>query len=292
MRFLLALLSVVVLNGCAGQTPPRGPSPRPNERITGWTEDLRSTPGKEIYLRNNTDRALVITSIIFYQCENIRGGCMPLQRDETLGPGEWRRFATVTPAMPEKSYHFRWRYNYSGIRPSERPGDEAGRVVPRTPLDIEAYEGGIFGFEVPANTRGSLTGQYSGRLALVGDTLSVRVDRGLIRSLVSSGGEVQQLRSIRIGWRTRSEVPGSSTVTYSPRVELDLDLQPEEEVEVGPLDLFLVLDLSRSGPIQFFFAHEVLLDDDRSTYTYSYLPQDLRELVNSLGSFHGPRRLF
>jgi len=270
---------ILMAVGCTGTVSSPGPPAQPGARITGWSEDLMTVRGKELFLRNNTDQPLAITSIILYDCENVRGGCHPRDPGITLGPYEWVSVRTVRPAREDVGFYYRWRWNYSGLRQPETFQSEPSALNSSSLPDFDSYGPTLAAFEVPEDDRFGLTGQYSGRIARVGDTLIFRVDQGVIRSRLPPGRPVQHLRRIRVGVRPKTGVDEGATVTYGPRHILELDLESGDQVLVGPFELRVVPPVAGPDGIQLFFSHEILLEDDRWAYTYAYLPGDLGDVI-------------
>ena len=264
---------------CGGTISPPGPPARPNERITGWTEDLLGMRGKEIYLRNNTDQPWVITSLILYECENIRGGCFTRDPKLTLGPFEWERVMAVRPAREGEGYYFRWRFNYSGIRSETERGAASGEGDLSATGEFDSFGPVLATFQAPPDHRYGLTGQYTGRIARRGDTLLFRIDRGVIRSRLPAGRPVQQLRRLRIGMRPGTGTEEGGAVLYGSRIPLEMDLAPGEGRVVGPLDLHIVLGPVGGEDLQLFFSHQILLEDGQWAYTFTYLPGNLAEIL-------------
>ncbi len=279
MRSVSFLFLVLLAGACAGNAAPRGPAARENERVTGWMEDMTLVSGKELYLRNNTDRTLVINSVALYQCQNVRGGCGQWDPDVTLEPHEWSRVGTVRPETATRAYYFRWRFGFTGIRRANGEPAVEEIVDPGLLSDFDRFGPAIAAFEAPPDDRYGLTGEYVGRIARSADTLILRVDRAVLRNRLPPGNPVQQLRRIRIGIRPTHRPEVERAVIYGSMFPLTVDLGPGEKMEVGPFDLRVVFGRLGTEDLQLFFAHEILMPDARWTYTFAYVPGTLEEVL-------------
>jgi hypothetical protein len=89
-----------------------GPPARPGAVLTGFSEPTRDRPGFELYLRNNLEEPVKVTSITLYECENVKGGCFQWDPELTLEPGEAKRIKVVEPALRNRGFTYRWRWTY------------------------------------------------------------------------------------------------------------------------------------------------------------------------------------
>ncbi|MEQ9569454.1 MAG: hypothetical protein RLN75_04635 [Longimicrobiales bacterium] len=112
---LALAVSSLALTACTAGQVTMGPPPRPGEPTTAFTEPLRDRPGFELYVRNDLDEAIRLTSITLYECDNVRNGCTQWDPEITLDPGEVRRVYTVEPALRNRGFSYRWRYTFDRL---------------------------------------------------------------------------------------------------------------------------------------------------------------------------------
>lgn len=112
-RLLLAALSAALVagaTGCAGGPAVIGPPARPGAVLTGFSERLPDRPGAELYLRNNTDSPVTVTSISIYDCVNLAVWCETREVSIVLAPRQLRRMVVVEPQDPTMRWSYRWRW--------------------------------------------------------------------------------------------------------------------------------------------------------------------------------------
>jgi len=101
----------------------RGPPAAPGQIVTGFSEPLGQGKGVQLFVRNNTDRPVTITSLTLHECENVSGGCGTRDLALVLAPAEARRLAQVDPAFQDRTWRYRWRWTHvAGVVASARPG--------------------------------------------------------------------------------------------------------------------------------------------------------------------------
>ncbi len=135
----LVLLAGIV--ACtAGQTQ-RGPPASPGQMVTGFTERLPDRPGFEVFLRNNAEHRVSITSISIFDCVNLAVWCRTRELDVVLEPGQVRRMVVVEPEDPIQRWNYRWRWTHErGVAARARPS--AGQPAPAPILVDEGTEPG------------------------------------------------------------------------------------------------------------------------------------------------------
>ena len=112
VRGVVLTVGAFLLSACA-PNPPSGPVRRGEETVTAWlTDQGGSTPGKIIYMRNNSDAPITITSLTLYECENIRNTCIMMPLSVRLDPGQAREIQRVEPQRREQSFRFRFRFGW------------------------------------------------------------------------------------------------------------------------------------------------------------------------------------
>lgn len=101
-----------MLAACAPNAP-AGPARSGAEPVTAWlTDQSGSTPGKIIYMRNNTDAPLTITSVTLFECENVRTPCFTHQMAVRLEPGQTKEIQRVKAQRSEQRFSFRYRFGW------------------------------------------------------------------------------------------------------------------------------------------------------------------------------------
>lgn len=116
LRKVLCTSGVLLLAACATNAP-AGPARSGTEPVTAWlTDQSGSTPGKIIYMRNNTDAPLTITSVTLYECENIRNPCFTQQYSVRLEPGEVKEIQRVEAQRSNQPFRFRYRFGWGPAR--------------------------------------------------------------------------------------------------------------------------------------------------------------------------------
>jgi hypothetical protein len=129
----MAGLLAVVGAGCGGMASgdpeatatrvTRGPPAQPGQLVTGFSESQGQGRGADLYVRNNTDRPVTITSLTLFECENVSGGCGTREMAVVLGPAQVLRLAQVVPAIRDRGWRYRWRWTHTpGVVASARPG--------------------------------------------------------------------------------------------------------------------------------------------------------------------------
>lgn len=111
---LVALLSLA-LGACTASQVTMGPPARAGEATTAFSEPLRDRAGFELFVRNNLDEPIRLTSITLYDCENVRNGCTQWDPELTLDPGQVRRVYVAEPALRNQAFNYRWRYTYDRL---------------------------------------------------------------------------------------------------------------------------------------------------------------------------------
>jgi hypothetical protein len=120
----------------------RGPPAAPGQLVTGFSEALVEVAGAEIFVRNNTDRPVTITSFTLFECENLSERCGTRDLALVLGPAEVRRLVRLGPNARDQAWRYRWRWTHvAGVAPSARPG--AGED-PGAFLRLEDSEEAVF----------------------------------------------------------------------------------------------------------------------------------------------------
>lgn len=117
----LYTLATLMLAGCAVNAP-AGPAPSGAEPVTTWLVDQGgSTPGKIMYMRNNTDAPVTITSVTLYECENVRNPCQTQRLEARLEPGETREIQRVEAQQREQAFQFRYRFGWDAVEQETSP---------------------------------------------------------------------------------------------------------------------------------------------------------------------------
>lgn len=133
---------VVMVAGCGGMASEggegstvratRGPPAAPGQIVTGFSEPRVQGGGADLFVRNNTDRPVTITSLTLFECENVSEGCGTRDLAVVLGPAEVRRLAQITPSFGDRAWRYRWRWSQvAGMAASARPGaaDDPGDFI-------------------------------------------------------------------------------------------------------------------------------------------------------------------
>lgn len=134
-RHLLLILVLASLAGCASSQSAMGPPPRPGQSVMGFTERLHDRPGYELYLRNDAEYPMTITSITIFECVNLAVWCETRELDIVLTPGQIRRVVVVEPDDTSRRWNFRWRWTHArGVAASARA---AARDPAPEPISLE-----------------------------------------------------------------------------------------------------------------------------------------------------------
>ncbi|MEO7714196.1 MAG: hypothetical protein ABIV10_14870 [Gemmatimonadaceae bacterium] len=72
-----------------------------------WTVEVREPRARDIYLRNDTDRDLVITSLQLYNCRNVKQDCKAYTPNVTVPAGRTAKAMRIEPENLKLS----WTYN-------------------------------------------------------------------------------------------------------------------------------------------------------------------------------------
>jgi hypothetical protein len=114
MRVFGWLGMTLLCGACAAGGPAQsGPARQGQEVVTAWLSDQAgSTPGKIVYMRNNTDAPVTVTSLTLYECENVRNACTMQQLDVRLQPGEVKEVQRVEARRREQAFRFRYRFGW------------------------------------------------------------------------------------------------------------------------------------------------------------------------------------
>ncbi|MDE2346531.1 MAG: hypothetical protein KGL13_08685 [Gammaproteobacteria bacterium] len=83
-----------------------------NGQTTTWIKHETHPLEDTIYLRNDTQWPLVITSFQFYDCANIKPACTTSHPDFKLAPHQTRVYMQVQPADVQGAYTFYYRFSY------------------------------------------------------------------------------------------------------------------------------------------------------------------------------------
>lgn len=86
----------------------------PDDRIISTRqESTNSGTAARIWMRNHSRCAIRITTILLYECENIRNACgTAIPRNVELGPLRERIVLHVSPRDRNRGWNFRWRYQW------------------------------------------------------------------------------------------------------------------------------------------------------------------------------------
>lgn len=118
---IVALL-LVSLSACLGQAPgPAGPAPA-GELVTSWTDTEVGRPGTGLYLRNNTQREIVILAVALESCVGIREECREYEPAARLQPGETRRVMSIHRLHPQRAFNVDWSVEWEYVD----AGDDGG----------------------------------------------------------------------------------------------------------------------------------------------------------------------
>ena len=112
VRGVVLIVGAFLLSACA-PNPPSGPVRRGEETVTAWlTDQGGSTPGKIVYVRNNSDAPVTITSLTLFDCENIRNACIMTPLSVRLEPGQVSEIQRVEAQRREGAFSFRFRFGW------------------------------------------------------------------------------------------------------------------------------------------------------------------------------------
>jgi hypothetical protein len=99
---------------------PANAAPRTNDRpLTSETRSQGSPHGgADIFVRNTSDRPLIVNSINIYDCVNLRAGACGMQYPKmVIQPGQERRVYTIRYGSESLRSSYRYNYNISGVSP-------------------------------------------------------------------------------------------------------------------------------------------------------------------------------
>ncbi len=105
--------------------PAPAPAPTPtrqasNGQTTTWLKYETHPLEDTVYVRNNTQWPIVITTFVLYDCANIRPACTATNPDFKLAPHQTRIFMQVAPADPQGAYAFYYRFIYRFQLPGQK----------------------------------------------------------------------------------------------------------------------------------------------------------------------------
>ncbi|NDU91955.1 MAG: hypothetical protein G3I10_05000 [Ferrovum sp.] len=83
-----------------------------NGQTTTWLKHETHPLEDDVYLRNDTQWPIVITTFVLYDCANIKPACTTTHPDFKLAPHQTRIFMQIAPADPQGAYAFYYRFSY------------------------------------------------------------------------------------------------------------------------------------------------------------------------------------
>ncbi len=109
MRLAFPLLSAAaLLTACAPSVSPV-PAPVPGVRVQSWAVSVRDTAAKDIYIRNDGEEDLVITSMQLYGCQNLKQECKVYAPNVVLPAGKTVKAMRLEPENTKLT----WKYQYT-----------------------------------------------------------------------------------------------------------------------------------------------------------------------------------
>ena len=212
-------------------------------------------------------------------CKNIKGGCSHWDPGVTLDPGEWQKVKTILPDRDAYPFHFSWQWGTPAYLELDRDSVAVGEALPKPGLGIEFGTLRVGWFDVGPDQAYGLTGHYLGRISLLGDTITVQVESGLIRNRIIPDGPQMRLVGIRLGLRPWINEGAEGLVASGEVEEFQIDLGPGGEKAVGAFELSVVYDANLSFAHKLFFIHEVRMEDGRMARTFTSFPGTVGDLI-------------
>ena len=83
-----------------------------NGQTTTWIKHQKNPLEDDVYLRNDTQWPIVITTFVLYDCANIKPACSATHPDFKLAPHQTRMIMQIAPADPQGAYAFYYRFSY------------------------------------------------------------------------------------------------------------------------------------------------------------------------------------
>jgi hypothetical protein len=116
LHLTFALMAAVAVFACAPMDQTfNAPEPQ-GEEVTRWAHSAPGGNPIHIYMRNNTERALVLTEFELYNCVNILNSCRRTYPNTVLPPGEIVRVQTIH----KRDARERHRYSYRHLWATQR----------------------------------------------------------------------------------------------------------------------------------------------------------------------------
>ncbi len=126
-RLPASAAALLVLAACAKTINPE-PVPVPGVALQTWSVEVREPRARDIYLRNDTDRDVVITSLQLYNCRNIKQDCKAYTPNVTIPAGRTAKAIRVEPFNNKVTwtYNFNYQFRMVGSATASTPDRVAG----------------------------------------------------------------------------------------------------------------------------------------------------------------------
>lgn len=107
---LLAVVIPVVLTACVRTINPE-PVPVPGVVMQTWSVEVREPRARDIFMRNDSERDLTVTSVQLYNCRNLKQECKAYQTNVTIPPGKTVKAMRLEPENLKLSWQYQYNYN-------------------------------------------------------------------------------------------------------------------------------------------------------------------------------------
>lgn len=109
MRVALSLLVLAALVIACAPSMTSVPAPVPGVRVQSWAVEVRDSAAKDIYIRNDGEEDLIITSMQLYGCQNLRQECKVYTPNVLLPAGKTVKAMRLQADNTKLS----WKYQYT-----------------------------------------------------------------------------------------------------------------------------------------------------------------------------------
>jgi hypothetical protein len=114
---IIGALVMTAATSCAPPpTPEPPPAPVPGQTVQDWMRDLPGDAGSVVYLRNDGDRPIMITTFKLLKCVNLRQVCQTYTPEVIVPPGETVQLITLQPISQGARYSFRYEYQWKTMQ--------------------------------------------------------------------------------------------------------------------------------------------------------------------------------
>ena len=108
MSRLPAFACLLLLPACVKTVNP-APLPVAGVAMQTWSEEVREPRARDIFMRNDSDHEIVITSVQLYNCRNLKQVCKAYETSVVIPAGKTVKAMRLEPENLKLS----WSYNYN-----------------------------------------------------------------------------------------------------------------------------------------------------------------------------------